>query len=115
MLAQWSVRVLEGHKGVTAKLLDALSFDVSHHVCMRADNYFSRISKRLILESLKEAGLDHDRVALEAMKKGTLAAEAESRIRAAGSGWVPKLIRSPAPKTAKGTLPKAKSKAKKTA
>lgn len=105
-----SVSVLDTHRGLTAKLLDALSFDVSHHVCMTADNYFNRIPKALILDSLKEASLDHDRATMEKMKRGELAAEAERRIRAAEAGWVPKLIRSPAPKVAKVVPAKAEGK-----
>lgn len=109
-----SVSVVDTHRGLTAKLLDALSFDVSHHVCMTADNYFNRIPKPLTLDALKEAGLDHERPALEKMKRGELATEAERRIRAIDSGWVPKLIRTPAPKVAKATPAKAESaKAKK--
>jgi len=120
-----SVSLVDSHKSLTAKLLDALSFDVSHHVCTTADNYFGRVSKALILDALKDAGLDHDREQLEKMKKGELASEAERRLRAAGSGWVPKLIRTPVPKVAKNdadagkkaatkstTKPKAKKAAK---
>ncbi len=113
-----SISLDRDHDGVTAKLLGALHFDVSAHVRMSADNYFGRVSKPLIFAALKEAGQDHGRDALEKFKKGDLAREAEKRLH--DSGWVPKLIRTPAPKVEKakaaaaGTKPaKGKSAAKK--
>lgn len=108
-----SVSLANGHTSVTAKLLDALAFDVASHVQVTADNYFSRVSKPLILAALKEAGLDHDREQLEKLKKGALASEAERRLREADSRWVPKLIRTPAPKA--GAAVVAKTAAKKAA
>lgn len=106
-----AVSLEEGHRSLTAKLLDALDFDVAGQVAMTADSYFNRVPKTLILTALKEAGLDDDLAALEKMKKGALATEAERRMRAAGSTWMPKLIRTPTPKPA---AKKAKKAAKPT-
>ncbi|CAD7741139.1 hypothetical protein LMG31884_47330 (plasmid) [Xanthomonas hydrangeae] len=94
-----SVSVNAEHKGLTAKLLDALNFNLSDHMEANADNYFGRIPKGIILDSLKDAGKCEDRAALETMKKGDLASAAEKRI--ASTGWLPKLIRTPAPKAPK--------------
>lgn len=105
-----SVSLADDHASVTGKLLTALGFDVAAHVQMTADNYFGRVSKPLIFAALKEAGQDHGREALDKLKKGELAREAEKRLQ--GSGWVPKLIRTPAPKADKA---KAATPAKKQA
>lgn len=102
-----SVSLDDGHKSVTGKLLDALGFDMAAHMQATADNYFGRVSKPLILAALKETGQDTGREALEKLKKGELASEAEKRLQ--GIAWVPKLIRSPAPKADK---PKAAAPAK---
>lgn len=119
-----AVSVTEDHKGMTAKLLGALGFDMASHFEPTGVNYLGRVSKGLILEALTEAkkidGAD-DRAKLDGMKKGTLAAEAETRL--AGSGWVPKGIRTPATKKPKApaqakakapskSAPKGKGKAK---
>lgn len=94
-----SVSVNAEHKDLTGKLLDALSFNLSDHMEATADNYFSRVPKGIILDSLKDAGKCEDRATLETMKKGDLASAAEKRV--AGTGWLPKLIRTPAPKAPK--------------
>lgn len=109
-----SVSLAPDHKGLTGSLLDALSFDVAEHVTPTADNYFGRVSKPLILEALKESGVEHEPEQLVKLKKGELATKAEALT--AGSRWVPKLIRTPAPKAAKAATPaKAKPAAKKPA
>lgn len=97
----YSLSLQAGHKGLTGKVLDAIGFNVADHVNMTADAYFGRVTKPVMLESLKEAGLDDGRDQLHKMKKGDLAAEAERRVREDGFKWVPKLIRSPAPKAQK--------------
>lgn len=108
-----TVSVNEEHKGLTAKLLETLDFDMAEHFEPTADNYLGRVSKTLIVEALTEAKQikgEADATALLAMKKGALAAEAEKRL--AGTGWVPKGIRSPKPKAKKQAEPKAKAEPK---
>ncbi|MCD0253076.1 ParB/RepB/Spo0J family partition protein [Xanthomonas campestris pv. campestris] len=94
-----SVSLTDDHKGLTGKLLDALNFDMSAHFEATADTYLGRVSKPLIVDALREAGKisgQTDKDALLGMKKGVLAAEAQTRL--SGSGWVPKGIRAPKPK-----------------
>uniref|UniRef100_A0A8R1E7G4 ParB domain-containing protein n=1 Tax=Caenorhabditis japonica TaxID=281687 RepID=A0A8R1E7G4_CAEJA len=108
-----TVSVNEEHKGLTAKLLETLDFDMAEHFEPTADNYLGRVSKPLIVEALTEAKQikgEADSTALLAMKKGALAAEAEKRL--AGTGWVPKGIRSPKQKAKKQAEPKAKAEPK---
>ena len=96
--------------GLTAKFLAALDFDMAEHFTPTAANYFGGVAKPLIVGAMAEAGKVKDaahRDALLAMKKGALAAEAETSL--AGSGWVPALIRTAKPKAP--AAPKAKPKA----
>ena len=105
-----TVSLSDDHKGLTAKLLQMLGFDMAAHFTPTAGNYLGRMSKPLMVEALTEAGKikdEADKTFLLAFKKGALATEAESRL--AGSGWVPKGIRTPKPKGA----PKPKAPAKK--
>ncbi|MCM5538591.1 MULTISPECIES: ParB/RepB/Spo0J family partition protein [Xanthomonas] len=107
-----SVSLTDDHKGLTGKLLDALNFDMSAHFEATADTYLGRVSKPLIVDALREAGKINgptDKDALLAMKKGTLASEAQSRL--AGSGWVPKGIRTPKAKAAPDAKKRATPKA----
>ena len=108
-----SVTLDESHKGLTARLLGALGFDMAAVFTPTAGNYFGRLTKPVIVEGLKDAGKAEDAEQLASMKKGDLAAEAERRI--AGTGWVPKLIRTPAPKGAKAAKPAPKKAAAKKA
>lgn len=108
-----TVSVNEEHKGLTAKLLETLDFDVAEHFEPTADNYLGRVSKALVVEALTEAKQvkgEADSTALMAMKKGALAAEAEKRLT--GSGWVPKGIRTPKQKAKKQAEPKPKAEPK---
>ena len=84
----------EPGRGMSEQFVGALGLDMATHFAATAGNYLGRVSKELILEALDEVGKvqdDADRAALMAMKKGTLAKEAETRLE--GAGWVPKLIR----------------------
>lgn len=108
-----SVSLASEHKGLTAKLLTALGFNMSDHFTATVSNYLGRVSKELIIEALTEAGQiksDAERAALLTMKKAALAAEAEKRL--AGTGWVPKVVRTPKPKQPKADKPAAKKAAK---
>ncbi|GMR28803.1 ParB/RepB/Spo0J family partition protein [Stenotrophomonas sepilia] len=108
-----SISLDESNSGLTAKLLDTLGFDMAEHFEPTADNYLGRVSMKLIVEALTEAKQvkgEADSTALMAMKKGALAAEAEKRL--AGSGWVPKGIRTPKRKAKKQGEPKAKAEPK---
>lgn len=111
-----SVSLSDEHKGLTGKLLDMLDFDMAEHFTPTAANYLGRVSKPLMVEALTEAkkikGKD-DETALLAMKKGQLAEEAETRL--AGSGWVPKGIRTPKARKIAAKASTKKASAKKTA
>lgn len=111
-----SVSLFDDHKGLTAKLLDMLGFDMAEHFTPTAENYLGRVPKPLMIAALAEAkkieGKD-DEAALLAKKKGELATEAETRL--AGTGWVPKGIRTPKPKAAAPAKAPAKKAAKKAA
>ena len=111
-----SVSLSEKTTGLTAKFLAALDFDMAAHFTPTAANYLAHVAKPLILAALTEAGKvndEADRAALLAMKKGTLAAEAEMRL--AGTGWVPELIRTPKAKAPAKAKPAPKPAAKKAA
>lgn len=109
-----SISLNAEHNGLTAKLLETLGFDMAEHFKPTADNYLTRVPKLLVIEALTEAKrIDGTADTLLGMKKGVRAAEAE--IRMAGSGWVPKGIRTPKAPTKGKTPSKAaalKSKAK---
>ncbi len=107
-----SVSLSSDHKGLTAKLLGAVDFDMADHFQPTADNYLGRISNPFVVAALTEAKQvngNADKEGLLAMKKGVLAAEAEKRL--AGTGWLPKPIRGPKPKKQAETKPAAKGKA----
>ncbi|MGE6473292.1 ParB/RepB/Spo0J family partition protein [Serratia proteamaculans] len=89
-----SVSLAPEADGLSAKYLEALNLSMADHFTPTVGNYLGRVSKDLILEALTEAEKvtgEEDRAALLSMKKGALAQEAETRL--AGTGWVPKLIR----------------------
>lgn len=89
-------------KALTEKYVEALGLKMEDHFTPTVSNYLGRVSKELIVEALTEAGKiqgDSDRIALLDMKKGALAAEAETRLN--GTGWVPSLIRSQEKKSGK--------------
>ena len=101
-----SVSLNVEHKGLTAKLLQSLEFDMADHFTPTAENYFGRVPKGLVVEAMTEAGIakgEKEKAELLGMKKGDLAALAEKRM--AETRWVPSLIRTPKPK--KATAPKA--------
>jgi ParB family transcriptional regulator, chromosome partitioning protein len=108
-----SLSLAHDHKGLTGKLLEALGFDMAEHFQPTADNYLGKLPKPLMIEALTEAKQVKDAAEKEmllGMKKGALAAEAEKRL--AGSGWVPKLIRTPKAKAKADAKPKPETKAK---
>lgn len=72
-------------------LATALKLDVSAWFTPTADNYFSRVSKRQILEGIFEAKGQPAAPAWEKLKKPELAKEAERQV--AGTGWLPKPLR----------------------
>lgn len=93
------------HDGVTARLLDALNFNMADHFTVTEDSFAGRVSKPVLLEAMREAGVAEDEANLAGMKKGELAKAAVARF--AGSSWVPELIRTPA---REGQEAKAKAK-----
>ncbi len=72
-------------------LATALKLDIGAWFTPTADNYFSRVSKRQILEAIFEAKGQPAAPAWEKLKKPELAKEAERQV--AGTGWLPKLLR----------------------
>lgn len=93
-----SVSLSTEHKGLTGKLLGSLGFDMAAHFTPTADNYLGRVPKELAVEALRQAGrlIDaDDKAKLLNMKRKDLAHEAEQRLH--GLGWVPEVIRTPAP------------------
>lgn len=91
------------HEGVTARMLDALNFDMADHFTATRENYTSRVPKKLVLEALADVDKAKDADVLATMKKDGLADVAAHRL--AGTGWVPELIRTP------GRQPKAEEQA----
>jgi hypothetical protein len=59
-----------------------------------AENYFSRVSKPLIMEAMKEAAVEIT-PAVEKLKKSELAEMAEREV--GKKKWLPKTLRGPAP------------------
>lgn len=95
-----SVSLRDGHSGITGKFLDAMSFNMVDHFEVSAANYLGRVPKSMVIDALVEAGRidpnnEDEKAELLNMKKGELASRAEQLL--AGSGWVPEVIRTPAP------------------
>ncbi len=91
-----SVSLSTGQCALTDKYVQALGLQMHDHFAPTVANYLGRVSKEQILEALTEADKvkdEDDRAALLALKKGALAAEAETRLT--GTGWVPALMRMP--------------------
>ncbi len=91
-----SVSLSTGQCALTDKYVQALGLQMHDHFTPTVANYLGRVSKEQILEALTEADKvkdEEDRAALLALKKGALAAEAETRLT--GTGWVPALMRTP--------------------
>jgi len=106
-----SLSLEDNHKGLTGKLLDAISFDMAEHFEATADNFLGRqVPKAMVVKALAEAGKAADKQALLDMKSRDLANEAQKRL--AGTGWVPDLIRTPRPKAKAEAAPKTAAPAK---
>ncbi len=76
------------------QLAAALKLDMRDWFTPTAENYFGRIGKQQILDAIGEAKGQPYAPALEKLKKGELAAQAERLV--AGTGWLPALLRLPA-------------------
>lgn len=75
------------------QLAAALKLDMQDWFTPTAENYFSRVGKQQILAAVTEAKGQPHAPALEKMKKGELAVQAERLV--AGTGWLPSLMRLP--------------------
>lgn len=73
-------------------LASALKFDMKAWLTPDAANYYSRVSRQQILDALKEGRQQPNAPAWEKLKKPELAALAEREL--AGTGWLPKVLRS---------------------
>lgn len=89
------------HAGMLAM---ALKLDMSLYFRPDADNYFSKISKDMILIDLKQITGNDPSPAQLKMKKGELAKLAEKTVD--GTGWIPTILRD-AHATAEQAIPKA--------
>jgi ParB family transcriptional regulator, chromosome partitioning protein len=76
------------------QLAQALKLDMTAWFTPTALNYFAKVSKAAIIEAMREV-LGASAPAWEGMKKVELAALAERKI--AGTGWLPAVLRAPAP------------------
>lgn len=76
------------------QLADALELDMKEWFTPTAENYFNRVGKQQILEAVSEAKGQPPAPALEKLKKGELASQAERLVT--GTGWLPALLRLPA-------------------
>jgi hypothetical protein len=81
-------------RGSSEKLASTLQLDMAHWFRPTAANYFSRIGKADILAALREAK-GATAPAWEKGRKADLAVLAKQHI--AGTGWLPELLRGPAP------------------
>jgi len=72
-------------------LASTIGLDMKAWFTPTADNYFSKVGKPQILEAIAEAKGHPHAPALEKLKKGELAKEAERLT--AGTGWLPKPLR----------------------
>lgn len=73
------------------QLAAALKLDMKDWFTPTADNYFSRVGKQQNLDAVTEAKGQPHAPALEKLKKGELAKQAERLV--AGKGWLPKPLR----------------------
>ncbi|KOB15804.1 hypothetical protein AE925_16680 [Xanthomonas arboricola] len=87
-----SIEPSEEHTGVTAKMLDALSFNMADHFVVDEANYLSRVSKKLVMGALTEADCTVE-PGLDTMSKGDLVTTAARLL--GPTRWVPPIIRSP--------------------
>jgi ParB family chromosome partitioning protein len=76
------------------QLAAALKLDMQNWFTPTAENYFSRVGKQKILHAVREAKGQPPSTALEKLKKGELAVQAERLV--GGTGWLPALQRLPA-------------------
>ena len=82
-----------------------LGLDMKAWFMPTAANFFSRIGKDGIIKAVKEATGKPLAPATEKLKKSELALFAERAVK--GTGWLPKLLRAPAGKSAKKPQGKA--------
>ena len=76
------------------QLAAALKLDMRDWFTPTAENYFSRVGKQQILDAVKEVKGQPPAPALEKLKKGELAVQAERLV--AGTRWLPALLCLPA-------------------
>ncbi|HXR75380.1 MAG TPA: ParB/RepB/Spo0J family partition protein [Bryobacteraceae bacterium] len=75
------------------QLAKALELDMKEWFTPTAENYFNRVGKQQILAAVAEAKGQPHAPALEKLKKGELASQAERLVD--GTGWLPALLRLP--------------------
>lgn len=77
------------------RLATALSLDMTAHWTPTARTYLGRVTKAQILAAVREAVSDEAADRMAGMKKQAMAEAAEQLL--AGTGWLPGLMRTPAP------------------
>lgn len=80
-----------GKKPTTAALANVVNLNMADWWAPTASSYLGSVSKALIVEALKDEGLNDDAEALAKLKKGEAVARAEALL--AGRGWVPSVLR----------------------
>jgi ParB family transcriptional regulator, chromosome partitioning protein len=73
------------------RLTAALKLDMTEWFTPTADNYFSSVGKQQVLDAVTETKGQPPAPALEKLKRGELASQAERLV--ADTGWLPKPLR----------------------
>ena len=75
------------------RLAEFVGLDMAQHWEPTAANFFTRVTKGRILNTVREAKGEHAAQLIDHLKKGDMAKEAERLV--AGSGWLPQPLRTP--------------------
>jgi ParB family transcriptional regulator, chromosome partitioning protein len=75
------------------RLVGAVALDMTAHWTPTARSYLGRVTKAHILDSVREAVSEEAAHHITGMKKQAMAEGAEQLL--AGTGWLPKLLRTP--------------------
>jgi ParB family chromosome partitioning protein len=79
-----------GKHGTTAAISRAVALDMADWWTPTASSYLGAVSKAMIVEAVKEAGMPEDAEALGKLKKGEAVAKAEELL--AGKRWLPAVL-----------------------
>ena len=79
------------------QLSEAVGLDMAQHWTPTAANYLGRVSKERILEAVREGASKEAADNIAGLKKQAMTEAAEQRLK--GKGWLPPVLRMPAPET----------------